>query len=76
MSRLGVGPSGPSKSGRRSSSGHRRLALGDTRQINEALCKMLCHNICVLVRAMHELERDSPFSIKHKKLNRKVFYRP
>ena len=24
-------------------------------QINEALCKVLCHNICVLVQAMHEL---------------------
>ena len=67
MSRLGVGPSGPSKSGRRSSSGHRRLPLGDTRQINQALCKILCHNICVLVRAMHELEIDPPLIIKHKK---------
>ena len=66
MSRLGVGPSGPSKSGRRRSSGHCRLAFGDTRQINEALCKMLCHNICVLVRAVHELEIYPPFSIKHK----------
>jgi hypothetical protein len=24
-------------------------------QINEALCKVLCHNICVLVQGMHEL---------------------
>jgi transposase len=28
----------------------------DTGQINEALCKVLAHNICVLVQAMHELE--------------------
>ncbi len=27
----------------------------DTGQINEALCKVLAHNICVLVQAMHEL---------------------
>ena len=27
----------------------------DTGQINEALCKVLCHNLCVLVQAMHEL---------------------
>jgi transposase len=24
-------------------------------QVNEVLCKVLCHNICVLIRAMHEL---------------------
>ena len=28
---------------------------GDTGQINEALCKVLAHNICVLVQAIHEL---------------------
>jgi|SRR5829696_6556403 len=27
----------------------------DTGQINEALCKVLAHNICVLVQAIHEL---------------------
>jgi hypothetical protein len=26
----------------------------DTGQINEALCKVLCNNICVLIQAMHE----------------------
>ena len=26
-----------------------------TAQVNEALMKVLCHNICVLIRAMHEL---------------------
>ena len=25
----------------------------DAGQINEALCKVLCHNICVLIQAMH-----------------------
>jgi transposase len=29
----------------------------DTGQVNEALCKVLCHNICCLVQAIHELER-------------------
>ncbi len=24
-------------------------------QVNEVLCKVLCHNICVLIQAMHEL---------------------
>lgn len=27
----------------------------DTGQINEVLCKVLCHNICVLIQSIHEL---------------------
>jgi hypothetical protein len=27
----------------------------DWGQVNEVLCKVLCHNVCVLVRAMHDL---------------------
>ena len=27
----------------------------DVGQINEALCKVLCHNLCVLIQAIHEL---------------------
>lgn len=27
----------------------------DAGQINKALCKVLCHNICVLIQAMHAL---------------------
>ena len=26
-----------------------------TAQINEALCYILCHNLCVLIQSMHEL---------------------
>jgi len=33
----------------------------DTGQINEALCKVLAHNICVLVQAMHELGIEPAF---------------
>ncbi len=33
----------------------------DVGQINEALCKVLCHNLCVLVGAMHELEIEPAF---------------
>jgi hypothetical protein len=33
----------------------------DAGQINEALCKVLCHNICVLVQAMHELGIEPTF---------------
>jgi len=30
----------------------------DTGQINEVLCKVLCHNICCLVQAIHDLVHD------------------
>ena len=30
-------------------------------QINEALCKVLCHNICCLVQAIHELGIEPTF---------------
>jgi transposase len=33
----------------------------DIGQINEALCKVLCHNVCVLVQATHELGIDPAF---------------
>ncbi len=33
----------------------------DTGQINEALCKVLAHNICVLVQAIHELRIEPIF---------------
>ena len=34
----------------------------DTGQINEALCKVLAHNICVLIHAMHALNVHPIFS--------------
>ena len=33
----------------------------DTGQINEALCKVLAHNICVLLQASHELGIEPVF---------------
>jgi transposase len=33
----------------------------DTGQVNEALCKMLCHNICVLIHAIHALKIEPVF---------------
>lgn len=33
----------------------------DTGQINEALCKVLCHNVCVLIQEMHELGIEPAF---------------
>jgi transposase len=36
----------------------------DTGQINECLCKVLCHNLCVLVLAMHDLGIEPNFGSK------------
>ena len=33
----------------------------DVGQINEALAKVLCHNLCVLMQAMHELGIEPAF---------------
>lgn len=34
----------------------------DTGQVNEALAKVLCHNLCVLIHAIHALEIEPNFS--------------
>jgi transposase len=34
----------------------------NTGMVNEVLCKVLCHNICVLIQSMHELEIDAAFN--------------
>ncbi len=33
----------------------------DVGQVNEVLCKVLCHNVCVLVQAIHELGIEPAF---------------
>jgi transposase len=32
-----------------------------TAQINEALCKVLCHNLCVVIQSQHELGIETDF---------------
>ena len=32
-----------------------------TAQVNEALCKVLCHNLCVLVASIYELGIEPTF---------------
>jgi transposase len=33
-----------------------------TAQVNEALCKVLCHNLCVVIQSQHELGIETDFS--------------
>jgi len=35
--------------------GERLRGKPETAQINEALCKVLAHNICVVIQSIHEL---------------------
>ncbi|HEX6622861.1 MAG TPA: hypothetical protein VF064_04060 [Pyrinomonadaceae bacterium] len=34
---------------------------GSTAQINEVLCKVLCHNVCCLIQSVYELGIDPTF---------------
>jgi transposase len=42
--------------------GERLRCKTETAQINEALCKVLCHNLCVVIGSMYELGIDPSFS--------------
>jgi transposase len=41
--------------------GERLRSKTETAQINEALCKVLCHNLCVVIQSMHELNITPEF---------------
>ncbi|MEP6636736.1 MAG: transposase, partial [Acidobacteriota bacterium] len=41
--------------------GQRLRSKSLTAQINEALCKVLCHNLCVLIQSIHELGIETTF---------------
>lgn len=45
----------------KSNFGSRLLSVSRQGQFNEALCKVLCHNICVLIQSMYELGIDPTF---------------
>jgi hypothetical protein len=70
-----VGKAGPAEVGTENEITFLR-SKSDTGQVNEALCKALAHNICVLVHTIHELGIDLFFVQKsglqaalHKNLN-------
>ena len=41
--------------------GERLRSKTDTAMVNEALCKMLCHNICCLIQSTYELGIEATF---------------
>jgi transposase len=42
--------------------GERLRCKTETAQINEALCKVLCHNLCVVIQSVHELGIETSFT--------------
>jgi len=43
--------------------GERLRSKTHTAQVNEVLCKVLCHNLCVLVQSMYELDVEPNFGV-------------
>lgn len=43
--------------------GERLRSKTRTAQINEVLCKVLCHNLCCVIQSMYELGIDVDFSV-------------
>jgi transposase len=41
--------------------GQRLRSKSLTAQVNEALCKVLCHNLCVVIQSVHELGIEATF---------------
>jgi transposase len=46
----------------------------DIGQLNEVLCKVLCHNLCVLIQAIHELGIEPTFNAKVSSVINPIFY--
>ena len=44
--------------------GERLRSKTRTAQINEVLCKVLCHNLCCLIQSMYELGIEATFESK------------
>jgi transposase len=42
--------------------GQRLRSKSLTAQVNEALCKVLCHNLCGVIQSVHELGIETSFS--------------
>jgi hypothetical protein len=41
--------------------GERLRSKTETAQVNEALCKVLCHNLCVVIQSMYEVNITPEF---------------
>ena len=44
--------------------GERLRCKTETAQVNEALCKVLCHNLCVVIQSIYELGVEPPLRVE------------
>jgi transposase len=44
--------------------GERLRCKTETAQVNEALCKVLCHNLCIVIQSMYELGVEPQFRVE------------
>jgi hypothetical protein len=44
----------------------------DIGQLNEVLCKVLCHNLCVITQAIHELGIEPTFDVERYKFYHRI----
>jgi transposase len=47
--------------------GERLRSKTTTAQVNEALCKVLGHNLCVVIQSMYELNITPEFAVRRRK---------
>jgi hypothetical protein len=47
--------------------GTRLMSKKEVAQVNEVICKVLCHNICVVIQSMYELGIEPVFWSDEKK---------
>src|SRR5262249_54861530 len=50
--------------------GSRLMSKKGVAQVNEVLCKVLCHNICVVIQSMYELGIEPVSGVTRKRLPR------
>jgi hypothetical protein len=52
--------------------GERLRSWTETAQINELLCKVLCHNLCCLIQSIYELGTEATFEANNQSASKVI----